>query len=345
MEGSKQPHERKTLDQRQQMDELQRLRHSCAHILATSVLRLWPDTLLDIGPPTDEGFYYDFDLKHRFSPEDFPKIEEEMKKVVKENEVFERQIKTREEAEAFFQARGQKFKVERLADIPASEPISFYQNGEFIDLCAGPHVMRTGNVKAFKLLRVAAAYYRGNEKNPQLQRIYGTAFKKKEELEAWLRQQEEARKRDHRKIGQEMGLFTFDAEYVGPGLALWLPKGAVICEELEKLAKETEFAAGYVRVKTPHIAKEKLYRTSEHIPLYAESMFPPMKLHPENLASLQKKSDQLESDLRRISERLNSLLAMPEAEASASEKAELLKKQADQGVEKSKLQGEIYRLI
>ena len=278
MEGSKQPHERKTLDQRQQMDELQRLRHSCAHILATSVLRLWPDTLLDIGPPTDEGFYYDFDLKHRFSPEDFPKIEEEMKKVVKENEVFERQIKTREEAEAFFQARGQKFKVERLADIPASEPISFYQNGEFIDLCAGPHVMRTGNVKAFKLLRVAAAYYRGNEKNPQLQRIYGTAFKKKEELEAWLRQQEEARKRDHRKIGQEMGLFTFDAEYVGPGLALWLPKGAVICEELEKLAKETEFAAGYVRVKTPHIAKEKLYRTSEHIPLYAESMFPPMEL-------------------------------------------------------------------
>ncbi|HYV32621.1 MAG TPA: threonine--tRNA ligase [Candidatus Binatia bacterium] len=278
MEGSKQPHERKTLDQRQQMDELQRLRHSCAHILATSVLRLWPDTLLDIGPPTDEGFYYDFDLKHRFSPEDFPKIEEEMKKVVKENQVFERQIKTREEAEAFFQARGQKFKVERLADIPASEPISFYQNGEFIDLCAGPHVMRTGNVKVFKLLRVAAAYYRGNEKNPQLQRIYGTAFKKKEELEAWLRQQEEARKRDHRKIGQEMGLFTFDAEYVGPGLALWLPKGAVICEELEKLAKETEFAAGYVRVKTPHIAKEKLYRTSEHIPLYAESMFPPMEL-------------------------------------------------------------------
>ena len=270
--------QRKTLDQRAQMDELQRIRHSCAHILATAVLRLWPDAILDIGPPTEEGYYYDFELAHRFSPDDFPKIEEEMKKVVKENQTFAKTIKTRAEALEYFAAKGQKFKVERLADIPEGEPISFYQNGEFVDLCAGPHVMRTGNVKAFKLLKVASAYFRGNEKNPQLQRLYGTAFKGKEELENWLKMQEEARKRDHRKIGAEMGLFAMDAEYVGPGLPLWLPKGTVLVEELERLAKETEFQAGYVRVRTPHLAKEKMYTTSGHLPYYAESMFPPMEL-------------------------------------------------------------------
>ena len=171
-EPAKDPIQRKTLEERNRMTDLQRLRHSAAHIMATAVLRLWPDALLDIGPPTEEGFYYDFDLAgHRFSPEDFAKIEAEMQKVVKENQTFEKSLKSREEAMAFFEQRGQKFKVERLADIPEGEEISFYQNGEFIDLCAGPHVMRTGNVKAFKLLRVAAAYYRGNEKNPQLQRI------------------------------------------------------------------------------------------------------------------------------------------------------------------------------
>lgn len=276
--------QRKSLDQRGQMDELQRIRHSCAHILATAVLRLWPDARLDIGPPTEEGFYYDFDLAHRFSPDDFPKIEDEMRKVVKENQVFEKSIKTREEARAYFAEKGQKFKVERLADIPEGEAISFFQNGEFVDLCAGPHVMRTGNVKAFKLLKVASAYFRGNEKNPQLQRLYGTAFKNKEELENWLKMQEEAKKRDHRKIGADMGLFAMDPEYVGPGLPLWLPKGTVLVEELEKLAKETEFQAGYVRVKTPHLAKEKMYKTSGHLPYYAESMFPPMELD-ENAGS------------------------------------------------------------
>src|SRR3954469_1482339 len=244
MEASKQPVERKTLDERNRMTELQRIRHSSAHIMATAVLRLWPDALLDIGPPTDEGFYYDFDLAgHRFAPEDFPKIEEEMRKVVKENQTFEKSIKSRDEAKVFFEGRNQKYKVERLADIPEGEPISFYQNGEFIDLCAGPHVMRTGNVKAFKLLRVAAAYYRGNEKNPQLQRIYGTAFSNKTELEEWLKMQEEAKKRDHRKIGADMPLLQFHRQYVGRGLPLWLPKGTVLVEELEKLAKETEFAA------------------------------------------------------------------------------------------------------
>ncbi|MEI6358031.1 MAG: threonine--tRNA ligase [Verrucomicrobiota bacterium] len=257
-----------------------RLRHSCAHILATAILRLWPDARLDIGPATEDGFYYDFDLQHRFSPDDFPKIEEEMRKITKENQVFEKSVKTREEARAYFEGKGQTFKVERLGDIPEGETITFFQNGEFVDLCAGPHVMRTGNVKpgGIKMLRVASAYFRGNEKNPQLQRLYGTAFKNKEELDNWLALQEEAKKRDHRKIGAEMGLFAFDAEYVGPGLALWLPKGAVLVEELEKLAKETEFLAGYVRVKTPHLAKEKMYKTSGHLPYYAESMFPPIEL-------------------------------------------------------------------
>ncbi|MFN0067832.1 MAG: aminoacyl--tRNA ligase-related protein, partial [Limisphaerales bacterium] len=277
-EAAKTDVQRKSLDQRAQMDDLMRLRHSCAHIMASAVLRLWPDARLDIGPPTEEGFYYDFDLPHRFSPDDFPKIEEEMRKITKENQVFEKSLKTREGARAWFEAKGQTFKVERLGDIPEGEAISFYQNGEFVDLCAGPHVMRTGNVKpgALKVLKVASAYFRGNEKNPQLQRLYGTAFKTREELENWLKLQEEAKKRDHRKIGAEMGLFAFDPEYVGPGLALWLPKGAVLVEELEKLAKETEFQAGYVRVKTPHLAKEKMYTTSGHLPYYADSMFAPI---------------------------------------------------------------------
>jgi threonyl-tRNA synthetase len=277
-EPAKDPIQRKSLEERNKMSDLQRLRHSSAHIMATAVLRLWPDALLDIGPPTEEGFYYDFDLpSHRFSPEDFPKIEAEMSKVVKENQVFEKSLMSREDVRKHFEALGQKFKVERLADIPEGEEISFYKNGEFIDLCAGPHVMRTGNVKAFKLLRVAAAYYRGNEKNQQLQRLYGTAFPNKTELEEWLKQQEEAKKRDHRKIGKEMELFTFDDD-VGPGLPLWLPKGAVLVEELEKLAKETEFAAGYQRVRTPHLAKQSMYLKSGHLPYYEESMFPPMEL-------------------------------------------------------------------
>ncbi len=281
-EPAKQPIERKTLDERNRMSDLERLRHSCSHVLAAAVLRLWPDALIDIGPATSDGFYYDFDLpSHRFTPEDFPAIEAEMKKIVKENQTFEKCLKTRAEARAFFEAKGQKFKVERLTDIPEGEPISFYQSGDFTDLCAGPHVMRTGNVKAFKLLRVASAYYRGNEKNQQLQRLYGTAFPNKTELEAWLAAQEEAKKRDHRKIGQEMSLFVLDADFVGPGLPLWLPNGTVLVEELERLAKESEFQAGYKRVRTPHLAREKMYQTSGHLPYYAESMFPPMDLRED----------------------------------------------------------------
>ncbi len=308
-EAAKAEVQRKTLDQREQMNELMRLRHSAAHIMAASVLRLWPDARLDIGPPTEEGFYYDFDLAHRFSPEDFPRIEEEMRKIVKENQVFQKTLKTRDEAKAWFLSRSQGFKVERLADIPEGEAISFYQNGEFVDLCAGPHVMRTGNVKAFKLLSVASAYFRGNEKNPQLQRLYGTAFKNREELENWVKLQEEAKRRDHRRIGAEMGLFAYDAEYVGPGLPLWLPKGTVLVEELERLAKETEFHAGYVRVKTPHLGRERMYRTSGHLPYYADSMFPPMEMLEEDEKHRRDQLGEKRADLIRLLETLESAVS------------------------------------
>ncbi len=271
------------------MTELERIRHSAAHVMATAILRLWPDAQFAAGPPVENGFYYDVDLKHRISPEDFPKIEEEMKKEIKANHTFEKIVVTRERAVKDSESgrlgglgerpgNPSKFKIGNLEAIPEGEQITYYQNGDFLDLCAGPHVMRTGNIGAFKLTTVASAYYKGDERNPQLQRIYGTAFKNKTEMEAYFTMLEEAKKRDHRKIGAEMGLFAIDTEYVGPGLALWLPKGTAIVEELEKLAKETEFAAGYVRVKTPHIAREKMYVTSGHIPLYQESMFPPLEL-------------------------------------------------------------------
>src|SRR5438132_3368948 len=290
-DNDKQP-ERKSLDQRSKMTELERIRHSCAHVMATAIAKLWPDAQFAAGPPVETGFYYDVDLQHRISPEDFPKIEEEMKKEIKANHPFEKKIVTREQAIKDAESgrlgglserpsHPSKFKLGNLEDIPEGEPISYYQNGDFIDLCAGPHVMRTGNIGAFKLTSVASAYYKGDERNPQLQRIYGTAFKNKTEMEAYFNMLEEAKRRDHRKIGAEMGLFAIDTEYVGPGMPLWLPKGTVLVEELEKLAKETEFAAGYVRVKTPHLAREKMYKTSGHLPYYAESMFPPMELKRE----------------------------------------------------------------
>ncbi|MBI5774143.1 MAG: threonine--tRNA ligase [Verrucomicrobia bacterium] len=279
--------ERKTLDDRAKMTELERIRHSCAHVMATAILRLWPDAQFAAGPPVENGFYYDVDLKHRISPEDFPKIEEEMKKEIKANNVFEKLVVTREQAMKDSESgrlgglterpgNPSKFKLGNLEAIPEGEPISYFKNGDFVDLCAGPHVMRTGNIGAFKLTSVAAAYYKGDEKGPQLQRIYGTAFKNKTALDEYFKMLEEAKRRDHRKIGAEMGLFAIDTEFVGPGMPLWLPKGTVLVEELEKLAKETEFAAGYVRVRTPHLAKEKMYRTSGHLPYYEESMFPPM---------------------------------------------------------------------
>jgi threonyl-tRNA synthetase len=284
--------ERKNLDDRAKMTELERIRHSGAHVLATAVLRLWPDAQFAYGPPVENGFYYDVELDHRIAPEDFERIEAEMKKETKANHPFEKLVVTREQAIADAQSgrlgalaerpgQPSKFKLDLLNQIPAGEPISYFKNGDFLDLCAGPHVMRTGNIGAFKLTTVASAYYKGDERNPQLQRIYGTAFKNKTELEAYYTMIEEAKRRDHRKIGAEMGLFAIDTEYVGPGMPLWLPNGTVLVEELEKLAKETEFMAGYVRVKTPHLAKAKMYWTSEHLKLYTDSMFPPVKLERE----------------------------------------------------------------
>jgi len=312
--------ERKTLDDRAKMTELERIRHSAAHVLATAILRLWPEAQFAYGPPVENGFYYDLELSHRIAPEDFEKIEAEMKKEVKANNTFEKIVVSRDQAIADAQSgrlgglaerpgNASKFKLDLLKQIPEGEPISYFKNGDFIDLCAGPHVMRTGNIGAFKLTSVAAAYYKGDEKGPQLQRIYGTAFKNKTEMEAYFNMLEEAKRRDHRKIGAEMGLFAIDTEYVGPGMPLWLPKGTVLVEELEKLAKETEFAAGYVRVRTPHLAREKMYRTSGHLPYYAESMFPPMSLAGEGkpdpdlerkIREVEKKLDALESDVANI---------------------------------------------
>src|ERR1043165_4102495 len=235
----KQP-ERKSLDDRNRMTELERIRHSCAHVMATAVLRLWPEAQFAAGPPVENGFYYDVDLPHRISPEDFPAIEAEMKKEIKANHPFEKIVVTREQALKDAQSgrlgglterpgNPSKFKIGNLEAIPEGEQITYYRNGEFVDLCAGPHVMRTGNIGAFKLASVASAYYKGDERNPQLQRIYGTAFKNKTEMEAYFTMLEEARKRDHRKIGREMELFCFD-EDVGPGLPMWMPKGTVIVE-------------------------------------------------------------------------------------------------------------------
>ncbi len=270
------------------MTELERLRHSSAHVLATAILRIWPEAQFAAGPPVEQGFYYDVELPHRITPEDFGRIEAEMKKETKANHVFERVEVTRDEAIALAKEgrlaalgarpEASKFKLDIVERIPEGETITLYRNGDFTDLCAGPHVMRTGNIGAFRLTHVASAYYKGDESNPQLQRIYGTAFKNRTALDEHFAMLEEAKKRDHRRIGQEMGLFAMDAEFVGPGLPLWLPKGTAIVEELEKLAKETEFAAGYVRVRTPHVAREKMYVTSGHLPYYAESMFPAMIL-------------------------------------------------------------------
>jgi threonyl-tRNA synthetase len=286
--------ERKTLEQREQMTDLERLRHSASHVLATAILKIWPEAQFAAGPPVENGFYYDVDLPHRISPDDFEKIEAEMKREIKANHPFERIEVSRDEALelgkkgrlAALSERPEpsKFKLDIIENIPPEEKISLYRSGDFIDLCAGPHVMRTGNIGAFKLTNLASAYYKGDEKNPQLQRVYGTAFKTKKELDDYFAMLEEAKKRDHRKLGRELELFVFDDD-VGPGLPMFLPRGAVIAEELEKLAKETEFAAGYQRVRTPHIARESLYLKSGHVPYYVESMFPPMTLE-DRLPSL-----------------------------------------------------------
>jgi threonyl-tRNA synthetase len=269
------------------MTPLEELRHSASHVLATALLRVFPDAKLDIGPPTDTGFYYDIDLDHKLTAEDLVKIEAEMKKVAEENQPFLRKEVSREEAAEIIRSRGQeRYKLGRLADIPEGEKISFYQNGEFMDLCAGTHVRYSSKVKAFKLLSVAGAYHRGSEKNKQLQRIYGTAFPTKEELAQYLEQVEQAKHRDHRKLGKDLKLFVID-EDVGQGLILWTPNGSIIRQELQNFISEELRKQGYSQVFTPHIGKLELYKISGHFPYYKDSQFTPV-IENESLARILK---------------------------------------------------------
>ena len=271
-----------------EMSPLETLRHSCSHVLATAILRLYPDTQLDIGPPTENGFYYDIDCQKKLDASDLEAIEKEMKKVIKENQKFTRVEATREEAVAKIEESGQaRYKLGRLDDIPEGEAVSFYQNGEFIDLCAGPHVNYTKKIKAFKLLSIAGAYHRGDENNPQLQRIYGTAFPSAQELEDYLEKLEQAKARDHRKLGKELKLFHID-DAVGSGMILWTPNGSIIRNELQNFISEELRKSGYSQVHTPHIGKLGLYRTSGHFPYYKESQFPPV-VEPGTLEQLANK--------------------------------------------------------
>jgi threonyl-tRNA synthetase len=286
--------DRKSLEERHGMTDLERLRHSAAHVLATGMLKLWPEAQFAAGPPVENGFYYDVELDHRVTPEDLEKIEAEMKKVIKENQPFERITLSRAEALKMAMdgrlgalgARPQpsKFKLDILQNIPEGEEISLYRNGEFTDLCAGPHVMRTGNIGAFKLTSIASAYYKGDANNPQLQRIYGTAFKTKAELDSYFERLEEAKRRDHRRLGRELDLFHID-DQVGAGLVLWKPKGAIIRRELQTFISEELRKQGYSEVFTPNIGKLDLFKTSGHYPYYSDSQFPPL-IEPDTLKKL-----------------------------------------------------------
>jgi threonyl-tRNA synthetase len=275
--------------ERYEDSDLYRIRHSAAHIMAQSVVEMFPEAKYTIGPPIENGFYYDFDLPRPLTPEDLEKIEKRMRQIIAGHHKFVRRVVSADEARQIF--KDQPYKLELIDGLDqggfdeygnpleGKPDISIYTSDTFTDLCRGPHVENTGqiNPSAVKLMQVSGAYWRGDEHNPMLQRIYGTAWKTSKELEEYLWQIEEAKKRDHRKLGKELEIFTFDEE-VGPGLPLWLPRGGVIIDELEKLAKEMEDKAGYVRVRTPHLAKEDLFLHSGHLPYYAESMYPPMEL-------------------------------------------------------------------
>ncbi|MEA4909355.1 MAG: threonine--tRNA ligase [Chloroflexi bacterium] len=275
--------------ERYQDSDLYRIRHSSAHIMAQAILEMFPEAKYTIGPPIENGFYYDFDLPRTLTPEDLEKIEKRMRQIIAGQYDFKRQVVSADEARQIF--KNQPYKLELIEGLEkggldeygnpldVKPEISIYQQDSFVDLCRGPHVENTKqiNPSAIKLMNVSGAYWRGDEHNPMLQRIYGTAWHTKQELDAYLQQLEEAKKRDHRKLGKDLEIFIFDEE-VGPGLPLWLPHGGVMIEELEKLAKEMEFKAGYERVRTPHLTKEDLFRRSGHLPYYAESMYPPMEL-------------------------------------------------------------------
>jgi len=255
---------------------LEILRHSTSHIMAAAVRELFPEVKVAIGPAIDTGFYYDFDKDTPFVPEDLEKIEKKMKEIIKNGEKFERVEMKKEEAVKLFKDKGEVYKVELLNEIP-DEVVGVYKSGNFTDLCRGPHIEKASQIKAFKLLTIAGAYWRGNEKNKMLQRIYGTAFNTKEELNDYILKLEEAKKRDHRKLGKELDLFIIDDD-IGPGLTIWLQKGAFIRNEIEKFWKEEHYKRGYELIYTPHIAKVDLWKTSGHWDFYRENMYSPMKI-------------------------------------------------------------------
>jgi threonyl-tRNA synthetase len=255
-------------------EKLEVIRHSAAHVMAEAVQSIFPGAKLGIGPSIENGFYYDFDLPRSLMPDDLLPIETKMGEIIASNTPFIREEMTKEEARRLFAA--QPYKLELIDEIP-DEAVSLYRQGSFVDLCRGPHLSSSREIKAFKLVSIAGAYWRGDEHRPMLQRIYGVAFDTEEALVEHLIWLEEAKKRDHRKLGKELEIFTFDDE-VGPGLPLWLPNGGIVIEEIENLAKEMELKHGYMRVRTPHLAKEELFKRSGHLPYYAESMYPPMQL-------------------------------------------------------------------
>ena len=252
-------------------DELPVIRHTASHVMAQAVQRLWPGTKLAIGPAIDDGFYYDFDKEGGFTPEDLEKIEAEMKKIIKENLKLETYTLPRAEAIAYLRSRGEDYKVQLVEDLPEDAPISFYKQGEFVDLCAGPHAMYTKAVKAFKLLSLAGAYWRGDEHNKMLSRIYGTAFESKEKLEAYLNMLEEAKKRDHRKLGKELGLFAIMEE--GPGFPFFLPKGMVLKNTLIEYWRELHTRENYYEISTPMILNQALWLRSGHWDHYKDNMY------------------------------------------------------------------------
>jgi threonyl-tRNA synthetase len=258
-----------------ELSSLETMRHSAAHVMAAAVQRLWPDALFDIGPSTADGFYYDFELSHRLTVDDFKAIEAEMKKIIKEKHPFVREEKTRDEVMAMMKERGQTYKLERLSDIPEGETISLYSCGDFTDLCRGPHVETTRDIKAYKLQSVAGAYFRGDEKNAMMQRLYGTAFEDKGALANHLKMLKEAKLRDHRVIGRDLDLFSIQ-ETVGPGLVHWHPKGARIRSIIEDFWRREHYRNGYEMVITPHVGRANLWETSGHLGFYNENMYAPM---------------------------------------------------------------------
>ncbi len=251
--------------------------HSSAHLMAEAVESIYPGVKFWVGPAIDKGFYYDMDLgDQKITEEDLVILEKKMSELARQNNAYQRQAISKEEARDYFLNKGDEYKLDLLSGLTDGE-ITFYNQGKFTDLCRGPHIPHTGFIKAIKLTSIAGAYWKGDEKNKQLTRIYGVTFPNQKELDEYILMLEEAKKRDHRKLGKELGIYTTD-DNVGAGLILWMPNGTVIIEELEKLAKDTENKAGYKRVVTPHLAKESLYITSGHLPYYADSMFPPMEL-------------------------------------------------------------------